>query len=148
MFRISDEPIDPGECRQTVESPSSGGFVAFEGWVRNHNDGKAVDSLEYEAYSVLAEKEGGRIIDEARERFAIEAVAAVHRVGHLAIGEMAVWVGVSAPHRDAAFAACRYVIDEIKRRVPIWKCEHYSDGRTEWVNCAACAHHPADTHVH
>ena len=144
MFRITAEPIDPASCRRALEHPSAGGFVAFEGWVRDHNEGKAVVSLEYEAYAALAEKEGERILEEARRRFAVEHVGVVHRTGHLAIGDLAVWVGASAAHRDAAFAACRYVIDELKRRVPIWKREHYADGTAEWVNCAACAHeHPA-----
>lgn len=142
MFEITPDPIDPAACRHALEHPSAGGFVAFEGWVRDHNDGRAVTSLEYEAYAALAEKEGARILDEARRRFAVERVGAVHRTGRLAIGELAVWVGASAAHRDAAFAACRYVIDELKHRVPIWKREHYADGTEEWVNCASCAPAP------
>jgi molybdopterin synthase catalytic subunit len=148
MFSITDKPIDPRACRLAVESPSSGGFVAFEGWVRDHNEGRGVMSLEYEAYAGLAVKEGERILEEARQRFAIEQAAAVHRVGHLAIGDLAVWVGVSAAHRDAAFAACRYVLDELKRRVPIWKCEHYADGTSQWVGCAACADSSTSHHAH
>lgn len=144
MFQITSDPIDPQVCRRAVGSPAAGGFVAFEGWVRDHNEGRPVSSLEYEAYAALAVVEGERILEEARERFAVEHLGAVHRTGHLAIGDLAVWVGVSAAHRDAAFAACRYVIDELKRRVPIWKREHYADGTAEWVNCAACAHVPAD----
>jgi molybdopterin synthase catalytic subunit len=138
MFRITDQPIDSNRCRQALQHPSAGGYAAFEGWVRDHNDGRSVASLEYEAYEALAVKEGEKILEEARERFAIGAVGAVHRVGHLAIGDLAVWVGVAAAHRDAAFAACRYVIDELKHRVPIWKREHYVDGTSEWVACAGC----------
>jgi molybdopterin synthase catalytic subunit len=140
MFLIQATPIVPEECRSKVESPSAGGFVSFEGWVRNHNDGRQVGSLEYEAYDVLANKEGARILQEAIQQFGIEKAYAVHRTGHLAIGDLAVWVGVSAPHRDAAFAACRYIIDEIKTRVPIWKREHYLEGPSEWVNCAGHSH--------
>ncbi len=140
MFRITGEPIDPGACRVKLRSPSAGGYAAFEGWVRDQNDGRAVASLEYQAYEALAVREGARILAEARERFEVEAVGAVHRVGRLAIGELAVWVGASAVHRDAAFAACRYVIDELKHRVPIWKREEYADGTAEWVACGGCAH--------
>lgn len=142
MFRITSEPIDTAACHGALESSSAGGFVAFEGWVRDHNEGRAVLELEYEAYVALAESEGLRILAEASERFDVVRAGAVHRTGHLAIGELAVWVGVSAAHRDAAFAACRYIIDETKRRVPIWKREHYADGTVEWVNCAGCAHGP------
>ncbi len=133
MFRISAAPIDVAACRAALEHPAAGAFVAFEGWVRDHNSGRAVASLEYEAYTVLAEKEGGRIVDEALARFDVQGVGAVHRVGHLALGEMAVWVGAASAHRDAAFAACRFVIDEVKRRVPIWKREHYAGGASEWI---------------
>jgi molybdopterin synthase catalytic subunit len=148
MFRITDEPIDTAAWRAAAETRSAGGFVAFEGWVRDHNHGRSVDSLEYEAYEALAVKEGERILDEARRLFEIERVAAVHRTGHLSIGELAVWVGVSAAHRDAAFAACRYVIDELKRRVPIWKCEHYTDGTSQWVGCAGCSDLASEPHPH
>lgn len=144
MFSIVSEPIDVAELVQKTDSPRAGGFVCFEGRVRNHNDGRKVDSLEYEAYEILAVKEGERVLDEAKARFEVEAIAAVHRTGHLAIGDIAVWVGVSAAHREAAFAACRYVIDEIKRRLPIWKREHYVDGASEWVNSAANAPEQTD----
>jgi molybdopterin synthase catalytic subunit len=99
-------------------------------------EGEAVRALEYEAHQLIAEKEGARIIAEATTRFAITAVHCEHRVGKLAVGDCAVWVGVAAAHRGAAFDACRYVIDETKARVPIWKKEHYASGATGWVNCA------------
>jgi molybdopterin synthase catalytic subunit len=99
-------------------------------------DGEAVQALEYEAHQAIAEKEGARIVEEALARFAVTAIHCEHRVGKLAIGDCAVWVGVSADHRGAAFDACRYVIDETKARVPIWKKEHYASGATGWVNCA------------
>ena len=148
MFRITDQTIDGAALRREVERPAAGACVTFEGWVRDHNEGRSVASLEYEAYQALAEKEGARILDEALERFDILAVAAVHRTGHLQIGEMAVWVGVSSAHRDAAFAASRYVIDELKHRVPIWKREHYTDGDAHWVDCTACAAAASREHVH
>jgi molybdopterin synthase catalytic subunit len=103
--------------------------------------------LEYEAYETLAVKEGKRIVAEALARFGVRRVACVHRLGELAIGELAVWVAVSAAHRDEAFAACRYVIDEVKQRVPIWKKEHYPDGDSGWVNCERCAAAPSQTHA-
>lgn len=111
--------------------------MTFEGRVRNHNDGRPVLALDYEAFAVLAEREGARIVAEARERFDVLALACVHRIGALQIGDLAIWVGVAAAHRDAAFGACRYVIDEAKARVPIWKKEHYADGTSEWVNGAS-----------
>jgi len=134
-FHFSNTPIDAHTLQQQLAHPTAGGFVAFEGWVRNHNEGEGVLRLEYEAFAALAEKEGQRIIDEALEKFAIVSAACVHRVGLLEIGDMAVWVGVSAAHRGAAFDACRYIIDEVKTRVPIWKKEHYARGDSGWVNC-------------
>jgi molybdopterin synthase catalytic subunit len=135
-FRLTSSRIDPVARKRELEQDSAGACVTFEGWVRDHNDGEAVQALEYEAHAALAEKEGARIIAEARERFAIEAAHCEHRVGKLEIGDCAVWVGVSAAHRGAAFDACRYIIDETKARVPIWKKEHYASGATGWVNCA------------
>ncbi|MCF3651726.1 molybdenum cofactor biosynthesis protein MoaE [Synoicihabitans lomoniglobus] len=131
-FRIISQPIQPA----ALLHPQAGACATFEGWVRNHNEGQAVDSLEYEAFAELAEKEGERVLAEARERFDLLAVEAVHRVGHLQIGDLAVWVGVAAAHRGPAFDACRYIIDELKARVPIWKREHYASGETTWINCA------------
>ncbi|HXS74314.1 MAG TPA: molybdenum cofactor biosynthesis protein MoaE [Rhodanobacteraceae bacterium] len=136
-FSLSDSIIDAISLRRELESERAGALVTFEGRVRNHNEGRAVRGLQYEAYAELAEAEGARIIEEVLARFEIAQVLCVHRVGELALGELAVWVGVSAAHRDAAFAACRYVIDEIKTRVPIWKHERYADGEAEWL-------HPAD----
>ena len=89
MFEIATEPIDPAACRLAMAADAAGAFVAFEGWVRDHNDGRAVALLEYEAYAVLALSEGGRILTEAAERFEVEAVHAVHRTGRLAIGDLA-----------------------------------------------------------
>ena len=140
-FRISADPLDPAALKPLLGDAHAGACVTFEGWVRNHNDGQPVQSLEYEAFSALAEKEGARILAEAREKFPIDRAVCVHRTGHLQIGELAVWTGVSAAHRDAAFAACRYLIDETKARVPIWKKEHYTTGATAWINCATRGDH-------
>lgn len=140
-FVFSPLPFDPAPFARELADASAGGFAAFEGWVRNHNDGMAVTRLEYEAFEALAVKEGERIIEDARERFPILKAACVHRVGALEVGELAVWVGVSAQHRDEAFLACRYIIDEVKHRVPIWKKEHYVSGDSGWVNCERCATH-------
>jgi molybdopterin synthase catalytic subunit len=139
-FSMSSEPFAPDALRAELADPACGGYAAFEGWVRNHNEGRQVLRLEYEAYEPLAIKEGERIVAEAVVRFGVRRAACVHRVGSLAIGELSVWVGVSAMHRDEAFAACRYIIDEVKHRVPIWKKEHYDDGDSGWVNCERCAH--------
>jgi len=135
-FKITSAPIDPEARKRELVESAAGACVTFEGWVRNHNEGSAVQALEYEAHAGIAEKEGAKILAEAKQRFAIETAICEHRVGKLAIGECAVWVGVSAGHRGAAFDACRYIIDETKARVPIWKKEHYASGETGWVNCA------------
>jgi adenylyltransferase/sulfurtransferase len=142
-FRFSSSALDPESLRTELADPTCGGYTAFEGWVRNHNEGREVRHLEYEAFAELAVREGERIIGEACERFGVDNARCVHRVGDLALGELAVWVGVSARHRDEAFKACRYIIDEVKHRVPIWKKEHYVDGDSGWVNCERCAATPA-----
>ncbi|HEX2101612.1 MAG TPA: molybdenum cofactor biosynthesis protein MoaE [Candidatus Synoicihabitans sp.] len=136
MFQIRATPLSVSEFSAALVDPRAGACVTFEGWVRNHNEGHPVQRLEYEAYAELAEKEGTYILAEAQTRFPVIKILAAHRVGLLAIGDLAVWVGVVAAHRGAAFDACRYVIDELKARVPIWKKEHYADGATQWINCA------------
>jgi len=113
-----------------------GAWASFLGVVRNHNHGRQVRSLTYECYPSMAEKEIHRIGLEAKRRFGLSDVLIRHRVGRLQIGEVALSVAVSAPHRREAFEACRIVVDEIKRRVPIWKKEVYEDGSGEWVHCA------------
>jgi molybdopterin synthase catalytic subunit len=133
-FRLVREPIDGAALRRVLQSHAAGGFCSFEGWVREQHQGRAVLRLDYEAYDALAQSEGNRILAEARERFAIVEARCDHRVGNLGLGDCAVWVGASAAHRDAAFAACRYVIDEVKKRVPIWKREHYADGDSGWIH--------------
>ena len=126
----------------------AGAFASFEGWVRDKNDGQRVRQLEYEAFEGLAVREGERIVAEALSRFGVAHAACVHRLGDLAVGELAVWVGVSAPHRAEAFDACRYIIDEVKHRLPIWKKEHYVSGDSGWVNCERCAPGASAAHAH
>lgn len=126
-FALSDVPFDVAPLRARLLATRAGAFASFEGWVRDHNDGRPVLGLHYEAYAALAEAEGARIVAEARTRFAIVDALCVHRTGDLALGDLAVWVGVSAGHRGPAFDACRWIIDEVKARVPIWKRERYAD---------------------
>lgn len=141
MMAISDAPIDTAALQKSLMNPAAGGYCAFEGWVRNENEGHEVERLEYEAYEPLCISEGERVIAEAREQFPFLEARCVHRTGLLELGECAVWIGVAAKHRDEAFRACRYIIDEIKVRLPIWKKEHYVNGDSGWVNCERCATH-------
>ncbi len=141
MFTISEDPIDSSMLKQAMAEPAAGGFCVFEGWVRNENEDRPVERLEYEAYEPLCVTEGETVLAEAAERFGILGASCQHRTGLLEIGDCAVWVGVAAAHRDEAFKACRYIIDEIKVRLPIWKKEHYVDGPSEWVSCERCSKH-------
>ncbi len=141
MMRITESVILPEALREELRDPAAGACASFEGWVRNENEGHEVLRLEYEVYEPLAVAEGAKVIAEARARFPLLHARCVHRAGLLEIGECAVWVGVSSAHRDAAFAACRYIIDEVKVRLPIWKKEYYSNGDSGWVNCERCAAH-------
>ena len=133
-FRLSETPFDTATLRAGLLDARVGGYASFEGWVRDHNEGRAVTGLRYEAYAELAQREGESILADAVGRFDILDAACVHRTGDLAIGELAVWVGVAAAHRDAAFAACRWIIDEVKSRVPIWKHERYADSAALWLH--------------
>ena len=144
-FRFTRQAIDGQALRNELLDLHCGGYASFEGWVRNHNEGHAVTRLEYEAFEPLGLKEGARIVEEAVKRYGVTRALCEHRVGELALGDVAVWVGVSAAHRDEAFKACRFIIDEVKHRVPIWKKEHYVNGDSGWVNCERCA---ADAQAH
>jgi len=128
-FSLSREPI----LAPVLSAADAGGFVDFVGRVRNSNEGKAVVGLEYEAYDELALSEGRALLEEAVRRFGLMDAACVHRLGPLKIGDAAVAISVAAPHRRQAFAACEYVIDQLKQRVPIWKKEHYAEGPSDWV---------------
>lgn len=133
MFILTSQPQEREQRRQTCDG--TGAVVVFEGVVRNLNDGREVKSLEYEAMESLAVKEGMRIIEEALQKFPIHDAICVHRVGHLQLCEIAIYVEVQAAHRKEAFAACQFIVDEVKARVPIWKKEHYADGDSEWIGC-------------
>jgi molybdopterin synthase catalytic subunit len=149
-FLFTQTPIDVEQARSALTDLGAGGYVSFEGWVRDQNEGREVTRLEYEAFQELALKEGDRIIAEALRRFPIKHARCIHRVGSLNLGDMAVWVGVSSAHRGEAFDACRFIIDEVKHRVPIWKKEHYRSGDSGWVNCERCAapaHHSHAQHA-
>jgi molybdopterin synthase catalytic subunit len=133
MLRIAREPIDQQAVEARVRSDECGGVVTFLGIVRERaDDGRPVSGLQYEAFDAMAVAEFAAIVAEAREQFGDVRVAAEHRVGELRVGDIAVAVCVAAPHRGAAFAACRYAIDELKLRASIWKKELYVDGGGEW----------------
>lgn len=141
MFSLTDSPIALDRCKCALIHSQCGAYVSFEGWVRDHNAGLMVSHLVYEAYHALALKEGNSILSEAKKKFEIESASCIHRLGDLKVGEIAVWVGVSAPHREAAFKACQYIIDRVKLSVPIWKKEYYVDNSHQWINCEHCKHH-------
>jgi molybdopterin synthase catalytic subunit len=133
---IAATKVDIEQLRRALQRPDCGGLCIFEGWVRETNEGRQVSGLDYEAYEKLALTEAERILEEATEHFGIADARCMHRVGRLAIGDTAVWIGVVTPHRDEAFRACRYIIDQIKLRLPIWKKEHYLEGESAWVACS------------
>ena len=130
---VTTDPIDPARMLGGALSPADGAALLFWGVVRQENDGRAVSQLEYSAYAPMAEREMLRIAGEARERFGTGAIHLVHRVGLLQIGEASVAIAVASPHRAEAYEASRYVIEQLKQRVPVWKREGYVQGETEWV---------------
>jgi len=141
-IKDSSLPVEDYRAR-LPESPASGGYVCFEGHVRNVNNGRSVSHLEYEVYDTLALKELQRICEDACERFQLNFARAVHRKGILKIGEPAVIIQVLSKHRKEAFEGCRFIIDRLKSQVPVWKREHYSDGGHVWAQC-----HDHDPHSH
>lgn len=141
MFKIVNEVIDDPAIKKfkdLLSKDENGASVIFEGIVRNHNEGKEVKSLEYQAYQSMAEREGSKIVNEALKKFKITSASCIHRVGHLDINDIAVWVIATSHHRQDAFHACQYIIDNVKFRVPIWKREHYLNSEPEWVSCHTC----------
>lgn len=132
MAYLTTDPIDLEVLLDQAQSAERGGVACFLGTVRNHQHGREVVRLEYSAYRPMAEAECGRIVAEAESRWPA-AVRLLHRIGELAVGDTAVAIAAASAHRDEAFLACRYVIEEVKRRVPIWKREVYADGTIEWV---------------
>jgi molybdopterin synthase catalytic subunit len=137
---LTERTIALAELLAAVQSPERGGIAVFLGLVRNHHAGRAVIRLDYSAYGPMAEAECGRIVAEAASRWDA-AVALEHRIGSLEIGDAAVAIVAASAHRESAFAACRFVIDEVKRRVPVWKREYYADGSVVWVDPTAKLQH-------
>lgn len=131
---IVDHPLDAAKLVAEICSPRYGASVLFVGTVRESNDGRAVTGIEYSAYREMAERELAAIVAETALRFAGVDIAVEHRVGTLTIGDASVVIAVAHPHRGAAYDASRYVTEQLKHRVPIWKREHYADGTREWVH--------------
>ena len=136
--------IDVGRLFADVQRSANGATVLFVGTVRDVNDGRAVTGMEYTAYEAMAEQELGRILREVAERFHTEDLVVEHRIGTLELGEVSVAIAVAHARRGPAFDAARHAIEELKRRVPIWKLEHYTDGTREWVDPSATARAPAN----
>ena len=128
LFTLTRDPIIAMTYVQHVRGASDGAIVTFDGFVRNESHGRATLHLEYEAYETMAIAKLGEIGEQIHEKFQIDRVAIVHRLGRLEIGETSVFIAVSAPHRGPAFEACRFAIDTLKRTVPIWKKEYFADG--------------------
>ncbi|HEV8195108.1 MAG TPA: molybdenum cofactor biosynthesis protein MoaE [Gemmatimonadales bacterium] len=143
MAFLTRDPVHLDALIARITGPDRGGVVTFLGLVRDHHEGRSVDGLEYSAYEPMAEAVCAELIAETESRWPVRA-ALSHRVGPLGIGEAAVAIAVAAPHRDEAFAACRHLIEELKRRVPIWKQESYSDGTRCWVDPTAGSTKPSD----
>lgn len=132
MSYLTDAPIDSAALVESVMRTSDGAYVLFEGVVRDHHEGKAVESIFYDAYRPMAEKEIAKIVREVEAQFPDTAIAVVHRLGHLVVGEASIAIVAASPHRGEAFAACRTIIDRVKKTVPIWKKER-GPGGEEWV---------------
>jgi molybdopterin synthase catalytic subunit len=136
MEYLTSKPIQLESLLASVRSPARGGVATFTGMVRDHHAGRRVIRLHYSAYGPMAQVECERIVAETESRWPV-AVALRHRTGPLEVGEMAIAAVAASGHRDAAFTACRHLVEEVKRRVPIWKQEFYADGGVEWVDPAA-----------
>ena len=132
MFRVTNQPIDLDELVRYVSDPEAGAIATFIGTTRNHNEGRKVIALDYEAYPEMAEKELARIGADANKQWPLCRMAIVHRLGPVQIGDASVIIAVSSAHRDAAFAASRFAIEEIKKTVPIWKKEVFEGGEV-WI---------------
>jgi molybdopterin synthase catalytic subunit len=132
MFHVTNQPIDLDELVRFVTDPEAGAVATFIGTTRNNNEGRQVIALDYEGYPEMAEKELRRIGEDAKIKWPICRMAITHRLGPVQIGEASVIIAVSSAHRDAAFAACRFAIEEIKKIVPIWKKEVFEGGEV-WI---------------
>lgn len=148
MVEITRNEIDHAGLTDRVRSEQAGAVVTFLGTVRQMTEGRETASLEYEAYSEMAERKMSEVEHEARDRWPLIDAAIVHRVGHLELGDVSVAIAVSCPHRGQAFEACRFMIDRIKEVVPIWKRENWANGETEWVHpgFAASPQRTVDSH--
>ena len=136
-IQLQRGPLDVGAADAFLRTPAAGGIALFTGTTRQWTDGRETAELEYEAYEAMALKEMRRLAETARAKWPVEKIALLHRLGVVPLAEASVICGAATPHRAAAFAACRFLIDALKEHVPIWKCEVYADGRTEWVRGAA-----------
>ena len=137
--QLVTEQIDIGLLMEEVSDTGHGAVASFIGIVRSVNDGRAVTGIDYSAYEAMAEKEMAMIADEAAKRFQSDAIVIEHRLGFLAVGDASVAIVVSHERRAPALDAVRYIIEELKTRVPIWKCEHYLDGSRNWVHAGTGA---------
>ena len=144
---IVDRPLDPAALLREVLQPANGAGVVFVGTVRDVNDGRPVTGIEYSAYRQMAERELSDLVREASERFGTTDVVVEHRIGRLDLGEASVVIAVAHPHRANAYEASRYVIEQLKQRVPIWKQEHYVDGTREWVGATVAGPLPSATGI-
>ena len=134
-FALLDKPINDRRLKLALLDDQSGALATFEGWVRNHNNARPVTKLTYYGYEKLAINQGEKLITQAKQQFDIINVVAIHRIGDLAIGDMAVWIGVTAHHRYPAFDACRWLLDAIKADIPVWKQEFYADSEESlWLS--------------
>ena len=127
------DPLDVGAAYVFLQTPAAGAIAVFVGTTRQWTGDVETQKLEYEAYDGMATAEMERLASKARDQWSIERICILHRLGTVPISEASVIVGVSAAHRPEAFAACRFLIDTLKKSVPIWKAEHYADGKTEWI---------------
>ena len=135
MFILQETPIDVNQAKAHSHNPQNGALVTFEGMVRaDEHQGRAVSGLLYIADTEAVLAEGKKIINEALAQFSITEVVCIQRIGHLRVTETAVWIGVWAAHRDDAFKGCRYIIEEIKKRLLIWKKEFFTDGSNRWIH--------------
>jgi molybdopterin synthase catalytic subunit len=134
LATLMRSPIDPVRLVRAVSSPGNGAVILFLGAVRQVNDGRDVTGIDYAAYEAMALRELQAIVDEGAQRFDTSDVVVEHRLGELTVEDISVGIAVGHAHRDAAYAVSRWVIEELKRRVPIWKREHYTDGTREWVD--------------
>lgn len=133
-FALLDVAIDERKLREMLDNDSCGAFVSFEGRVRNHNNATSVERLSYYGYEALAINQGRQIIEQAKQKFDITHAVAIHRIGALEIGDIAVWIGVVSAHRYPAFDACRWLLDTIKADIPVWKQEYYQDESSKWLS--------------